>query len=102
MERPCSPRLKSRARWSWCAVKYRRVSRPDRCSDGTLVRESHHAPTHHAIAAPAVVAALPMPIAVHSDIHANLHALETVLTEVDRESVDEIWCLGDVVGYGPK
>jgi diadenosine tetraphosphatase ApaH/serine/threonine PP2A family protein phosphatase len=43
-----------------------------------------------------------MRIAVISDIHANLHALETVLTEVDRESVDEIWCLGDVVGYGPK
>jgi diadenosine tetraphosphatase ApaH/serine/threonine PP2A family protein phosphatase len=43
-----------------------------------------------------------MRIAVISDIHANLHALETVLGDVDRESVDEIWCLGDVVGYGPK
>ena len=43
-----------------------------------------------------------MRIAVISDIHANLHALETVLADVDRESVDEIWCLGDVVGYGPR
>jgi diadenosine tetraphosphatase ApaH/serine/threonine PP2A family protein phosphatase len=43
-----------------------------------------------------------MRIAVISDIHANLHALESVLLDVDRESVDEIWCLGDVVGYGPK
>jgi diadenosine tetraphosphatase ApaH/serine/threonine PP2A family protein phosphatase len=43
-----------------------------------------------------------MRIAVISDIHANLHALETVLTDIDRESVDEVWCLGDVVGYGPK
>ena len=43
-----------------------------------------------------------MRIAVISDIHANLHALETVLAEVDRESIDELWCLGDVVGYGPK
>jgi diadenosine tetraphosphatase ApaH/serine/threonine PP2A family protein phosphatase len=43
-----------------------------------------------------------MRIAVISDIHANLHALATVLAEVDRESVDEIWCLGDVVGYGPR
>jgi diadenosine tetraphosphatase ApaH/serine/threonine PP2A family protein phosphatase len=43
-----------------------------------------------------------MRIAVISDIHANLHALESVLTDVDRESVDEIWCLGDVVGYGPR
>jgi len=43
-----------------------------------------------------------MRIAVVSDIHANLHALETVLADVDGESVDEIWCLGDVVGYGPR
>jgi diadenosine tetraphosphatase ApaH/serine/threonine PP2A family protein phosphatase len=43
-----------------------------------------------------------MRIAVISDIHANLHALESVLADVDRESVDELWCLGDVVGYGPK
>jgi diadenosine tetraphosphatase ApaH/serine/threonine PP2A family protein phosphatase len=43
-----------------------------------------------------------MRIAVISDIHANLHALESVLSDVERESVDELWCLGDVVGYGPK
>jgi diadenosine tetraphosphatase ApaH/serine/threonine PP2A family protein phosphatase len=43
-----------------------------------------------------------MRIAVISDIHANLHALETVLGDVDREAVDEIWCLGDVVGYGAR
>lgn len=34
-----------------------------------------------------------------SDIHANLLALEAVLADVD--SFDTIWCLGDVVGYGP-
>ena len=43
-----------------------------------------------------------MRIAVVSDVHANLHALEAVLVEVDKEGFDEIWCLGDVVGYGPK
>ncbi|HST14246.1 MAG TPA: metallophosphoesterase family protein [Gaiellaceae bacterium] len=43
-----------------------------------------------------------MRFAVISDIHANLHALESVLADVDRDSVDEIWCLGDVVGYGPR
>jgi len=43
-----------------------------------------------------------MRIAVVSDIHANLHALETVLADIDREPVDELWCLGDVVGYGPR
>jgi len=41
-------------------------------------------------------------IAVVSDVHANLHALEAVLGEVDKEGFDEMWCLGDVVGYGPK
>ena len=43
-----------------------------------------------------------MRVAVLSDIHGNLHALEAVLAEVDRETPDEIWCLGDVVGYGPR
>ena len=35
-----------------------------------------------------------------SDIHANLVALEAVLA--DAPSFDEIWCLGDLVGYGPN
>jgi diadenosine tetraphosphatase ApaH/serine/threonine PP2A family protein phosphatase len=43
-----------------------------------------------------------MRFAVISDIHGNLHALEAVLGDVARESVDELWCLGDVVGYGPR
>jgi len=37
---------------------------------------------------------------VISDIHANLSALEAVLK--DAGEMDEIWCLGDVVGYGPN
>jgi predicted phosphodiesterase len=43
-----------------------------------------------------------MRVAVISDIHANYHALEAVLAEVTAEQPDEIWCLGDVVGYGPE
>jgi len=43
-----------------------------------------------------------MRIAVISDIHANLHALESVLAAIDAEGADEIWCLGDTVGYGPR
>ncbi|MFN2384399.1 MAG: metallophosphoesterase [Gemmatimonadota bacterium] len=35
-----------------------------------------------------------------ADVHANLQALEAVLAQLDEESVDAIWCLGDVVGYG--
>jgi predicted phosphodiesterase len=39
-------------------------------------------------------------IAVVSDIHSNLVALETVLAKIG--AVDQIWCLGDIVGYGPR
>jgi predicted phosphodiesterase len=41
-------------------------------------------------------------VAVLSDVHANLHALEAVLADIDRKPPDAIWCLGDVVGYGPQ
>jgi diadenosine tetraphosphatase ApaH/serine/threonine PP2A family protein phosphatase len=41
-------------------------------------------------------------VAVISDVHSNLHALESVLAEVDATGVDELWCLGDLVGYGPR
>ena len=41
-----------------------------------------------------------MRVAVFSDIHANLPALEAVLGDIDEVGVDERWCLGDVVGYG--
>ncbi len=40
-----------------------------------------------------------MRILVISDIHANLTALEAVLSEAGE--VDAVWCLGDIVGYGP-
>ncbi|MEK6799613.1 MAG: metallophosphoesterase family protein [Planctomycetota bacterium] len=38
--------------------------------------------------------------AVISDIHGNLEALETAFSDIDRRSIKEIFCLGDVVGYG--
>jgi diadenosine tetraphosphatase ApaH/serine/threonine PP2A family protein phosphatase len=41
-------------------------------------------------------------VAVISDVHANLYALEAVLGEIDREPPDAVWCLGDTVGYGPR
>jgi predicted phosphodiesterase len=40
-----------------------------------------------------------MQILVISDIHSNLTALEAVLT--DAAPYDAVWCLGDLVGYGP-
>lgn len=43
-----------------------------------------------------------MRIAVISDIHANWHALDAVFADLDAEQPDEVWCLGDLVGYGPQ
>src|SRR5436309_4282073 len=43
-----------------------------------------------------------MRVAVISDVHANSHALEAVLVDIDAERVDAVWCLGDTVGYGPQ
>lgn len=42
-----------------------------------------------------------MRIAVLSDIHGNLEALEAVLDDVARTRADAIYSLGDIVGYGP-
>ena len=36
-----------------------------------------------------------------SDIHGNLEALQAVYLEIDRLDVDDVLCLGDVIGYGP-
>jgi diadenosine tetraphosphatase ApaH/serine/threonine PP2A family protein phosphatase len=43
-----------------------------------------------------------MRVAVISDVHANYHALEAVLKEIDAAHVEVVWCLGDTVGYGPR
>lgn len=43
-----------------------------------------------------------MRIGLISDIHGNLVALETVLYELDQESIDQIICLGDVAAIGPQ
>lgn len=39
--------------------------------------------------------------AILSDIHGNYEALQAVLEDIEAEAVDEIVCLGDVIGYGP-
>ncbi|MDX6638189.1 MAG: hypothetical protein QOJ01_1700 [Solirubrobacterales bacterium] len=43
-----------------------------------------------------------MRLGILSDIHSNLPALEAVLEDADTEGLDELWCLGDVVGYGAE
>jgi predicted phosphodiesterase len=45
--------------------------------------------------------ALALRVAVITDIHANLPALEAVLELIDGEGVDQLYCGGDLVGYGP-
>lgn len=40
--------------------------------------------------------------AIISDIHGNLEALEVVLADIRSQGIDTIYCLGDVVGYGPN
>ena len=40
--------------------------------------------------------------AIIADIHSNLAAFNAVLDDIEqRGGVEEIWCLGDIVGYGP-
>ena len=43
-----------------------------------------------------------MRIAIVSDIHGNRPAFEAVLAEIDVADVDQVWCLGDLVGYGAE
>jgi diadenosine tetraphosphatase ApaH/serine/threonine PP2A family protein phosphatase len=40
--------------------------------------------------------------AIISDIHGNLEALQAVLEDIQRQGADDIYCLGDLVGYGPN
>jgi len=40
--------------------------------------------------------------AVVSDIHSNLEALTTVLADIEKRGIKTIYCLGDVIGYGPN
>jgi diadenosine tetraphosphatase ApaH/serine/threonine PP2A family protein phosphatase len=47
-----------------------------------------------------------MRYAIFTDIHANLEALEAVLAKIDelalQDPIDQIWFLGDLIGYGPN
>lgn len=44
-----------------------------------------------------------MRYAILADIHSNLAALTAVLKDIEgKGGVDEVWCLGDIVGYGPE
>src|SRR5215218_187328 len=41
-----------------------------------------------------------MQVAIASDIHGNRHAFEAVIAAAQASGAEELWCLGDLVGYG--
>jgi predicted phosphodiesterase len=43
-----------------------------------------------------------MQVAILSDIHGNRQAFEAVLADAEDAGADEMWCLGDLVGYGAE
>lgn len=40
--------------------------------------------------------------AIISDIHSNIEALSAVMADIDKRGIDTIYCLGDILGYGPN
>ena len=44
---------------------------------------------------------MPDAVAVITDIHANLPALQAALERIDALGIDRVYCGGDLVGYGP-
>jgi len=44
----------------------------------------------------------PTLLAIISDIHGNLEALEAVLADISSKNVSTLYCLGDIIGYGPN
>jgi predicted phosphodiesterase len=43
-----------------------------------------------------------MRVAIASDIHGNRHAFEAVINAAEADGAEELWCLGDLVGYGAE
>ena len=41
-----------------------------------------------------------MRVAIASDIHGNKQAFQAVIRAAEADAADELWCLGDLVGYG--
>ena len=43
-----------------------------------------------------------MRVAICTDIHGNRHAFEAVIAAAEADGAEELWCLGDLVGYGAE
>jgi predicted phosphodiesterase len=77
----------------------RRTGRNDRDSNGQRQPETmslHSQDTLESTPVP------PVRVAILSDVHGNLPAFQSVLGDIEKEGVDAIWCLGDLVGYGAQ
>lgn len=42
-----------------------------------------------------------MKLAILTDVHGNVQALDAVLRELDNQGIDDVWSLGDMIGMGP-
>ena len=76
------------------------IARPE--EEHSRLRHHHARPTS-AIGRPSVLRTektVRMRIAIASDIHGNKHAFEAVIAAAEAAEADELWCLGDLVGYG--
>ena len=43
-----------------------------------------------------------MKVAIFSDVHGNKEALKAIINDIQKNNIDEIICLGDVIGIGPN
>ena len=104
---------KSSARSSWKAVKYASASTGTGSISPVRGRRRKVAPAAAAAATriasgsrerpiPRHCRRPPMRIALLSDVHGNLPAFEAVLADIESSDAEQIWCLGDLVGYGAQ
>ena len=80
-----------------------RPSRGRRSSDRHL-RNHHGGSDRHwpPKASRSTISLYEMQVAILSDIHGNRHAFEAVLADAEGAGAEEMWCLGDLVGYGAE
>ena len=103
----CAPRdvvvddaaVATRDRRSPAAV--RRLAIADPAGQDLDTRSARSARTRRSRHRPARRSAPDRAVAVITDIHANLPALQAALARIDELGIDEIYCGGDLVGYGP-
>ena len=41
-------------------------------------------------------------LALFTDIHGNYEALKSIIKDIEKEEVDDVICLGDIIAFGPS